>query len=102
MGFLKKTFRSVKKFVSNPGRVVSAAATLGASEVLRAGMKAVMPGLPKLQTLPTTPDIGDADAAAEEERRRLQGARGRASTILTGGQGLLNAPTLSSRTLLGG
>ena len=38
-----------------------------------------------------------ADAAALSERK----ARGRASTILTGGKGLLGPATTSRRTLLG-
>lgn len=44
-----------------------------------------------------TPQVA---VAAEEERKRLRQQRGRASTILTGGTGLLDVPTLAS-VLLG-
>ncbi len=47
---------------------------------------------------PSNPDNADELAAAAEAERR---ARGRASNILTGGQGLLGAPTTASRVLLG-
>ena len=51
-----------------------------------------------------TPELSDAEVqqAGEEERRRLLNARGRASTILTGGQGLALAASTASRTLFGG
>lgn len=52
--------------------------------------------------VPRTPTLNDdpVRAAAEEERRRALRA-GRASTILTGPQGLTEAPTLTSRALFG-
>lgn len=49
---------------------------------------------------PPTSDGTEAARAAEDERRRAAG-RGRASTVLTGGQGLLAPPPTASRTLLG-
>ena len=53
---------------------------------------------------PTSPDqttrenTQDAIRQAQERERR---ARGRASTLLTGGSGVEGAPTVSWRTLLG-
>lgn len=96
MGFLKKLGRSVSKFAKDPGRVLAAGATFGASELLRAGMPR-MPGVPGL---PGTPTWGDAVAAGEEERRQAS-RRGRASTIMTGGQGVTGSATLASRALFG-
>lgn len=96
MGFLKKTFRSVKKFVKDPGRIAAAFSTFGGSELLRQAMPR-MPGVPGM---PGTPTMADAAAAGEEERRQAS-RRGRASTIMTGGQGVQSAATLASRALFG-
>jgi hypothetical protein len=100
MGFFKKITRSVSRFVSDPGRVLTAAATGGASELLRG----LSPGIPKPGAAGATPQFGDSavQTAAEEERRRLLNARGRASTILTGGQGLTSTASTASRALFGG
>lgn len=48
---------------------------------------------------PTEPDVTEADKKRKDERKRA--ARGRASTILTGGRGLLDEPVTARRTLLG-
>ncbi len=42
----------------------------------------------------------DTEALEEEERRRLRRRRG-SGTILTGPQGILNAPPVERKTLLG-
>lgn len=47
---------------------------------------------------PSNPDNADALAAAAEAERK---ARGRASNILTSGQGILGSPTLRPNVLLG-
>lgn len=97
MGFLKKLGRSVSKFAKDPSRILMAGATFGLSEVARAAT----PGLPGMPGLPGTPTMADATAAGEEERRQAS-RRGRASTILTGGQGLAGSTaTLASRALFG-
>ena len=59
---------------------------------------------PKLPDLPPAPKRSDTEiqAAAEAERRRARAARGRASTLLTGGQGDPNSAPVSAKTLLGG
>lgn len=45
-----------------------------------------------------TPDV---QAAAEAERRRNRNASGRASTMLTGGQGVTAPTNIGTNTLLG-
>ena len=80
MGLLKKITRSIKKFVSNPGRAVSAVATGGASEILRAGDKALVPSIPGVPDPGDIPDQDAAAAAIEEENMRLRRARNRALT----------------------
>lgn len=49
------------------------------------------------------PSRGDAEvrAAADRERRRAAAARGRQSTILTGGRGLMEPAPVSRKQLLG-
>lgn len=60
------------------------------------------PDKPKFEPPPPVPDKGDIEAtAAAEMRERLRKRRGRAGTILTGGMGLENEPTLLSKKLLG-
>jgi hypothetical protein len=50
-----------------------------------------------------TPDpYVEGERAAEQERRRLAGAKGRASTILTGGGGDTSPPLLGISRLAGG
>lgn len=44
--------------------------------------------------------FNDASQSSDEARERMR-ARGRASTMLTGGMGLMAAPTVARRTLLG-
>lgn len=59
------------------------------------------PGAGSPPTAPTV-DTGSVQAAAEAERRRRTSAAGRASTILTGGEGVTERATTASATLLGG
>lgn len=60
------------------------------------------PALPPVPAPPPAPGLADkAVQAAAEEERRLRGGRGRASTILTGAQGLTEDTTPGARTLLG-
>lgn len=51
----------------------------------------------------SAPDPNDPDTQKklEEERDAQRKSRGRASTILTGGQGLLDEPTTKKNVLLG-
>lgn len=53
---------------------------------------------------PPTPDAPDVQQATEEamKEERLRAAKGRLSTLLTGGRGLLYGPNSLRRTLLGG
>ncbi len=52
---------------------------------------------------PPPPDKSDAEiqAKAAEERKRLQLAQGRGSTILTGGEGVADEANIGTKTLLG-
>lgn len=77
------------------------------------GMQPKMPTMPALPPGLTNPRIaapppGEVDGAAQmAERSRARAARGRAATILTGGQGDASAPVLqrpvasAARALLG-
>lgn len=61
---------------------------------------------PKIQApAPAPPPPGPAAAevqdAMKRERRRTASATGRASTVLTGGQGLTSEATTASKKLLG-
>ena len=59
-----------------------------------------MPALPPVQPLPEPPSYEDADRAAAEAAKR---AKLRASTILTGTDGLEDDDSkISKKTLLGG
>lgn len=114
---LKKAESSVKKFSSNPTRVALAAATLGGSELLRTTKNEVVGALtPDLPDIPNFNDIASptntpdpsaaADALANDAAMQAQldesRKRGRASTILTGPQGLSGSTQYSARkTLLG-
>lgn len=60
--------------------------------------KVIQPPAPPAPPTPSNPDNADELAAAAEAERRQ---RGRASNILTSGQGLLGAPATASRVLLG-
>lgn len=53
---------------------------------------------------PSAPTLADPAVAAEAEaeRKRQRMARGRASTIMTGGAGLQDSPNLARLFLLGG
>ena len=52
---------------------------------------------------PPPPERSSAEVAAEAaaERKRLRAQRGRASTILTGGQGVANGSAVATKQLLG-
>jgi hypothetical protein len=61
-----------------------------------------MGGSPKIpkRIRPTNPDL-EAERSRERERERLRLARGRESTILTGGVGDLSSPNLGRAVLTG-
>lgn len=60
-----------------------------------------MGGSPKLpKRIPDTSEI-DAEKERERERERLRLARGRASTLLTGGLGDLSQPNIGRAVLTG-
>jgi hypothetical protein len=63
------------------------------------------PDIPSPAPPPTPPPIEDEDArleeVKEEERQRQKAKKGRASTILTGPQGLAGPATVQRKTLLG-
>jgi len=61
-----------------------------------------MPQLPPEPAPPPTVDDAAVKKAAEEERQRIRLMRGRSSTILTGGTGVIDDPMLMRKTLLGG
>lgn len=50
---------------------------------------------------PPAPRLDDTAAAAEAERKRQRAAAGRASTVLTSGQGLIGEEQTASKSLLG-
>ena len=50
---------------------------------------------------PPGPSSADVQAKAAAERKRLAAQRGRASTILTGGQGVVDDGGVAKKTLLG-
>ena len=62
-----------------------------------------MPAAPPPPAPPAPPkDVDPAiSAAKEDERRRAALARGRSSTILTGGRGLTSEPRTAGKSLLG-
>jgi hypothetical protein len=57
---------------------------------------------PSVQPLPVMPKKEDPAIAEAErlEKERLKNAQGRASTILTGGEGVLGSPDTRRRSLL--
>ncbi|MBX9697857.1 MAG: hypothetical protein K2X74_00415 [Acetobacteraceae bacterium] len=72
------------------------------------GLEPKMPVVPATPAAAPLPNVAQVSAAgAEAERARARAARGRASTILTGGQGDTTAPVLArpmasaTRQLLG-
>jgi len=60
------------------------------------------PKMPQLPAPPPTVDDAAVKKAAEDERQRIRLMRGRSSTILTGGTGVIDDPMLMRKTLLGG
>lgn len=59
------------------------------------------PSAPQLPQAPAAPTQAQAQGSADEERRRQLLAKGRASTVLTGPEGLESGSAgLASRTLL--
>ncbi|WP_210515146.1 hypothetical protein GC087_07210 [Pantoea sp. JZ2] len=64
------------------------------------GSKPSVPSAPAIQAAPQEQDTAVVNARDEEERRR-RAAAGRASTILTGSQGVTSQANTSSKTLLG-
>lgn len=66
-------------------------------------MSFLSPSIPSAPQNPTPPSM--ADPAVEEARRKQieaqKRAKGRSSTILTGGQGDTTAPELGKKQLLG-
>ena len=59
------------------------------------------PEVPPVPPAPTKDDPA-VKKAAEDERQRIRLMRGRSSTILTGGTGVIDDPMLMRKTLLGG
>jgi len=51
--------------------------------------------------LPPTPEDPAVEAARKRAQRAAQNAKGRAATILTGGQGLTGDTPINKKTLLG-
>ena len=106
---VKKTGNSIKKFTEDPGRMAAFVATGGFSEVGRSAIKELTPSMPDMPSMgastdqPTANDAAEAlsqDAALLEMEGRK--TRGRASTILTGPQGLSGSTQYAARrTLLG-
>jgi len=116
--FYNKQMGSIEKFAEDPGRMALAAGTMGMSEQLRFAKNETvrtltpdMPDLPNFNTpdAPPTNTPTPEDAAGEVEKAPdLQDQlapskkRGRASTILSGPQGLSGSNQYSARkTLLG-
>ena len=60
------------------------------------------PQLPPALVAAPTVDAAAVKKAAEDERQRIRLMRGRSSTILTGGTGVIDDPMLMRKTLLGG
>lgn len=107
---VKKATKSVEKFVEDPGRVINAGLTGGLSEIGRSAINELTPSMPDMPNFndpavaqPTANDAAEAlsqDAALLEMEGRK--TRGRASTILTGPQGLSGSTQYAARrTLLG-
>jgi hypothetical protein len=75
------------------------------------GLEPKAPALPPIEPMPALPppvqnipqQMEQADAAGQAaERERARKARGRAATILTGGQGDTSTPDLARPTATGG
>jgi hypothetical protein len=110
-----KFYKYGKGFLSDKGRMTTAAATLGTSELWReagaeaknvvsANMKGGQePAPPPVESAaevkPPTPDNADILAAQQKERQRAK--KGRASTILHGGSGITDQAQTARNTLLG-
>jgi len=59
------------------------------------------PSPPPPAPLPPTPEDPAVEAARKRAQRAAQNAKGRAATILTGGQGLTGDTPINKKTLLG-
>jgi len=107
----KKVEQSTKKFVEDPGRVINAGLTGGFSEVGRSAINELTPPPPDMPNFndpnvaqPSAEDANKAlaDDAALQEIVGGNRKRGRASTVLSGPQGLSGSTQYSARrTLLG-
>lgn len=96
MGFLKKVTRAVGLDTVFPWLGTGSAA-----------VDALTPKMPDVPGAPLTPDTDPAAQAAIAEAERLEReaqlrARGRASTVLTGGAGDTSTASTARRALLGG
>lgn len=67
---------------------------------LPSSMVTYKPKIPTPPDIPTRDDPAVKEAGKKERRRRLK-AKGRSSTILTGGQGVTEAANIGRKTLLG-
>ncbi len=85
---------NVGKLVTDPLHAIGDAVT----GTMNAG-KAPDLAAPGAPDAPATPDSGAVTDAADKVRKA--GAGGKASTMLTGGSGLLDDPTTARKTLLG-
>jgi len=108
---VKKAGNSLEKFAEDPGRMLAAGGTMGFSEVGRSAINELTPSMPDM---PNFNDASVAQPGAEDANKALADdaalqeivggnrKRGRASTVLSGPQGLSGSTQYSARrTLLG-